>query len=407
MSTGAVADDSSSPSPNSRSSERSAGARCFGCGGGDLVPFYAVDDIPVHSVRLMDTRAAALDFPRRDLRLAQCGVCGFIQNTRFEPSLLDYAVEYEETQGFSPRFGGFLDELAARLIERHGLRGKTIVEIGCGKGEFLAALCERGGNRGIGIDPAYVPGRLDPPVAGRIEFLREVLSERHAQLLATADAVICRHTLEHIQDVRAFIGAIRAALADRPETLVVVEVPDVSRILAERAFWDIYYEHCSYFASGSLTRLFQAAGFDASDPYAVFDGQYLVIEARPGDAKPVVTPGPAVADFAVGVSQSIADWRRRLRGVAADGKRAVLWGGGSKAVAFLSTLGLGDEVAAVVDVNPHKQGKFLPGTGHEVVAPEALSQLLPDLVIAMNGIYRAEIQAELDRLAISTELIAV
>ena len=63
--------------------------------------------------------------------------------------------------------------------------------------------------------------------------------------------------------------------------------------------------------------------------------------------------------------------------MAQAGKTVALWGSGSKAVSYLTTLGVTDEVQAVVDINPHKHGKFLAGTGHEIVAPEALRQLRP------------------------------
>src|SRR6266436_5007430 len=80
-------------------------------------------------------------------------------------------------------------------------------------------------------------------------------------------------------------------------------------------------------------------------------------------------------------------WRERISSASNNGRRVVLWGGGSKGVSFLTTLGLTEEVAAVVDVNSFKQGKFMPGTGHPVIAPKALINQPADLVIVMNPIY--------------------
>ena len=84
-----------------------------------------------------------------------------------------------------------------------------------------------------------------------------------------------------------------------------------------------------------------------------------------------------------------------------------IWGSGSKAVSYLTTLGLRDEIAAVVDINPHKHGKFLAGTGHEIVGPEALVALRPDVVLVMNAIYVGEIGAELRRLGLEPEVEAL
>ena len=79
------------------------------------------------------------------------------------------------------------------------------------------------------------------------------------------------------------------------------------------------------------------------------------------------------------------------------GQRTVLWGSGSKAVAFLTTLGVHDEVEHVVDINPYRVGKFLPGTGQKIVAPAFLRDYRPDNVIIMNPIYRDEVERELAR----------
>jgi len=85
----------------------------------------------------------------------------------------------------------------------------------------------------------------------------------------------------------------------------------------------------------------------------------------------------------------------------------VIWGAGSKGVAFLSMLGVGDEVDYAVDVNPGKDGMFMPGTGHEIVSPNRLEQLRPDLVVVMNTAYADEIAAELRARGIETELLTV
>ncbi|MCZ7663017.1 MAG: class I SAM-dependent methyltransferase [Thermoleophilia bacterium] len=123
----------------------------------------------MHSCVLVDSREAALAFPQGDIRLELCGSCGFVQNSAFDPGLIDYFQEYEETQGYSATFEAFARGLAAALVARHDLRGKEILEIGCGKGEFLALLCELGGNRGLGSTlPTSLGGRVARPPIGSV-----------------------------------------------------------------------------------------------------------------------------------------------------------------------------------------------------------------------------------------------
>ena len=84
-----------------------------------------------------DSREEALAFPRGDIELGVCTGCGFICNPAFDPKRTEYSGRYEETQAFSPTFNKFHLALATELVERFELQGKTVVEIGCGKGEFL------------------------------------------------------------------------------------------------------------------------------------------------------------------------------------------------------------------------------------------------------------------------------
>jgi len=85
----------------------------------------------------------------------------------------------------------------------------------------------------------------------------------------------------------------------------------------------------------------------------------------------------------------------------------VLWGGGSKAVAFLTTLAVFQQIEYVVDINPYKHGTFLAGTGQEVVPPAFLREYQPAAVVAMNPVYRGEIEQILTTMGIAAELMAV
>ena len=390
------------------------GGECAACGERALEAVYELRGVPVHSCLMVPTREAALAFPTGDLSLCVCTRCAFLQNVAFDAGRLSYSPDYEETQSFSPHFRRFAERLCAEQIEKYDLRGKSALEIGCGKGEFLVELCEQGVGAGIGIDPGYRPERSTSPAAERIDFIRDLYSEAYAHL--RADYVCCRHTLEHIQPVREFVSMVRRTLDDQPDAVVMFELPAAERILEEPAFWDVYYEHCSYFTLGSLARLFRACDFDLLDLYKDYDDQYLIIEARPG-ARPGGARFPAEDDleatlagaraFRGRTGQKIEELRDQLEAARRAGQRVVLWGSGSKAVSYLTTLDVHEELSYVVDVNPHKHGKFLAGTGHEIVAPAFLEEYRPDLVVAMNPVYRDEIQAELDRMGCQAQLTAI
>jgi len=389
-------------------------AACPACGCPGLEAFHSQPSVPAHSCLLLGDVEEARRYPRGAIDLGLCTRCGFVTNTAFDARLTHYSTAYEETQGFSPRFRDFAEELAWRWIDRYDVRGRDILEIGCGKGEFLAMMCDLGGNRGIGIDPSFVPQRGTYPAADRLGFLQELYGPEHARL--PADVIICRHTLEHIGPVAAFLRLVRSAIGDRRDVAVLFEVPDVLRVLREGAFWDVYYEHCSYFTPGSLARLFRGSGFEVVDVRLDFDDQYIVLEALPA-------PGPtsprwpleddlaetiaAVARFTTTYRDSVEGWRRRLGEQAAGGGRTAIWGAGSKGVAYLNALGDGCGIDVAVDINPYKQGMYLAGTGTAVVAPRHLVGYRPDSVVVMNPTYTEEIRETLAGLGLEPELSAV
>ena len=116
----------------------------------------------------------------------------------------------------------------------------------------------------------------------------------------------------------------------------------------------------------------------------------------------------AVDHFETEFPVMIKDWRGRARAAATEaGDRRSSGAPARRASRILTTLGLEDEVGYAVDINPYKQGKFMAGTGQEVVAPEFLKQYQPGLVIAMNPVYTAEIARNLEELEVPAELKAV
>jgi hypothetical protein len=176
----------------------------------------------------------------------------------------------------------------------------------------------------------------------------------------------------------------------------------------------VYYEHCSYFSEGSLARLFERSGFRVLDLYKEYDDQYLILEAQPVAADIPAARWPAddmddlrrgAEHFASGFERTIGGWRTRLAALTGAGGRAVIWGAGSKGVAFL--VETGDHIAAAVDINPYKHGMHMAGTGHRIVAPVELQTIRPDLVVVMNPIYIEEITANLDSLGLQPEIVAV
>ncbi|HNS39057.1 MAG TPA: class I SAM-dependent methyltransferase [Promineifilum sp.] len=364
--------------------------------------------LPVHCNVLWPTREAAIEAPRGDIHLAYLAECGHTYNLAFDPSLMEYTQEYENSLHFSSRFQEYATALANGLVSKYGLHGKDIVEIGAGKGDFLIMLCQMGGNRGWGYDPSYVPE--EGYTAPNVTFVEDFYGEKYTH--QRADLIVCRHVLEHIEDPDAFIAQVRRAVGDQ-QSVVFFEVPNALWTLRHGGIWDIIYEHCSYFSPLSLAYLFRKHGFRVLAVNEVFGGQFLTIEAVPDDSAPAAPETTTELDMLTADARAFAEnyrakrdeWQVRLRALAAADKHGVVWGAGSKGVTFLNVMGTGEEIVAVVDINPRKQGKYVPGTGQPIISPDQVSELQPDFVIIMNANYRDEIGETLKTIGVDAEIL--
>jgi hypothetical protein len=168
-------------------------------------------------------------------------------------------------------------------------------------------------------------------------------------------------------------------------------------------FWEINYARCSYFSPGTLHRLLRAQGFTVDDVWSEFEGQYLMANAHaaaegttglpPGEnLETAADLADLVARFDHQCREKQAMWCDILRKLAGAGNRIAIWGAGSSAASFLTTLAVGDEVSYVVDVRPRRQGRHMPGSGHRIVAPDVMMAMRPHVVIVVNSALTFEIR---------------
>jgi SAM-dependent methyltransferase len=386
---------------------------CDACGSATLVEFAELGDIPVlcgvHWASADDAAAS----PVGRMTMGYCPNCAYVRNVAFDPELMVYDTTMDTNLHFSPAFQAFSAELVSHLSGRFSLKGKRVLDVGCGQGEFLRELCHVGGCTGVGYDAMYAgPVGADPSGA----TFHSGLAPRGAAL-ADFDVFTSRHWFEHLADPYEFLADLRAQVGDRP-VQGYIEVPDAVYDLAT-AGWEVIYPHVSYFDAYSLCRIVERAGWQVEATGTYFSGMFRYIEVSANVPLPAVSL-PSLASLPS--LPSLADRDRQLAAIDGFGprhhaerdrwrdtiaslERPVLWGAGSRGVQFLTFADRDRRLRAVVDLNPRKWGRYLPVTAHRVDPPATLTDLNPTAVIITNPAYKSEIAAQLADLGVTADLL--
>ncbi len=362
-------------------------------------PSLRVPDVVVDASLLPASPAEARAVPRGELALARCPTCGLIRNLAFDPDLVRYEPEYNASQWASPAFRRFAEDLARDLVDRYDLDGGRVLEVGCGRGELLAVLRSAGVAVAVGVDPSFPPEAAAELPDG-VSVLAEHFSPAHASL--GGDAVLCRQTLEHLEDPLTLVRTLRHGFPAGSRVLYV-DVPDAAAVFGGSSTWDLVYPHVNYFEQGTLVRLLVEGGFSVLSSGVTFGGQFAFAEAVPGSDAPSVPAGPGPADLAH-LGRRVRQERARMSELAEAGRRVALWGAGARGVTFLDLVDEPRAVGAVVDLNPAKQGRYLPGSGHRIREPAELLEFRPDVVLLPNPVYREEVAGMLSGLGVVAEL---
>lgn len=369
-------------------------SKCPICGGRALTECFTLQDLPVFVNVTAESREEALRAPVGQLSIVQCTHCGFVFNADFQPEQVAYAQGYHAERGDSAVYRSHTEHVAELVREAIAECRGTILEIGCGTGEFLRTLHRKGGRNlnFLGVDPS-----VQIHQEGGIKFDAQLFDEAYlSRVPPDLVLLISRHMIEHVVNplemLRLFVRAL-------PENGVLyLETPRLDWILEQGAFFDFGYEHCAYFTDSFMKRLLAAAGLQVIAMEKSYQGQYFSLCARrcaQGAAKGKEELGPVSREELLQAQQGFSRVRQAYlyeKNHIALTRDDCLWGCAQKGVVWLNLFDRQSRIC-VVDANPYKQGNFVLGTGHRILAPEELRYRPPKRIFVMNGIYMEEIKA--------------
>jgi SAM-dependent methyltransferase len=381
---------------------------CRSCGTKDLELVLALGEMPL-SDRLVDPSEDASAEPRVPLTVVFCPNCTLVQIAEtVRPDVL-FGDDYPYFSSYSDTLLDHSKRNVDALIDRYGLSaGDLVVEVASNDGYLLQFFAEAGIGV-LGIDPA--PGPAAVAVAQGVPTLVEFFAPDVANRLVTegvsADILIGNNVLAHVTDQNAFVEAMATLLA--PSGSIVMEVPYVRDLIEHTEFDTIYHEHHCYFSVQSLESLFARHGLHVNrvEHHAIHGGSLRFFASFDPEREPSVDEYLA-AETAAGMDtiDYYRDFATRVHGVKValnalidelrvGDARVAAYGAAAKGAIMLNYAGLDvAQIEYVVDRNPHKQGKLMPGVRVPIYDPSRIAADPPDYLLILPWNFKDEIMEQ-------------
>ena len=367
---------------------------------------------PIANAYLTDRhlREPEVFFP---LRVYVCDECLLVQVQDVQTREQIFADDYAYFSSYSSSWLAHCESYTEAVIDRFGLApGQRIVEIASNDG-YLLQFFHRRGFEVLGIEPAASVAEAAAlkgvPTVRRF-FGRELATELSASV--PADLMIGNNVLAHVPDLEDFISGIKLLLTD--SGILTMEFPHLLHLVTEAQFDTIYHEHFSYISFLVARDLFARNGlkiFDVEELPTHGGSLRVYVRHEENDALPETESVaeleereraagyaelPIYLSFAERVKQLKFDGLRVLLEAKREGASVAGYGAPAKGNTFLNYCGIGREfLDYTVDISPHKQGHFLPGTRIPIHPPERLAETKPDYILILPWNLRDEIMEQL------------
>lgn len=355
-------------------------SRCRICGGVFFAPLLHYEDMPKAAQFLPDEADLAHE-TGADLDVVQCSACGLVQ---LDNDPVPYYREVIRASAVSDEMRRFRLEQFASFVDRHRLRGRPVLEVGCGRGEYLSLVAQAGADAfGIEFSPESVEHCRSLGLAASVQYIENADTAVDG---APFDAFFILSFLEHLPDAVEVLAGIANNLTEGGVGLV--EVPNFDMILKNGLFSEFINDHLFYFDRETLCATLGRFGFEVLDCRPVWHDYILSAEVRKRRRL------------------DLSPFERKRRELKKEFRRffdrfpeksVVLWGAGHQAFAMLSLLDLSRHLRYVVDSAAFKQHRFTPATHLPIRPPAALRDDPPRAVLVMAGSYSDEIAKLLRR----------
>jgi SAM-dependent methyltransferase len=337
-------------------------------------PLLRYKNMPKAAQFFPDTRTLAKD-KGVDLGVYQCSGCGLVQ---LNNAPVSHYREVVRAAAFSKTMHYFRRKQFLMFIQKLLLKRKKVIEIGCGRGEYLEIIKQCGVDA-YGLE--YSSRSVKECIHKGLKVSKGFIGEADYKLKqAPFDAFFMLNYLEHLPDPNSTLRGIYNNLADGAVGLV--EVPNFDMILRNNLFSEFIGDHLLYFTSGTLSTALILNGFKLIDCNEIWHNYIISAIVK----KNVQLDLSNFVKHQARLKKEIGGYLRQFR----DSKVAI-WGAGHQALALISLMNIAGKIKYVVDSASFKQNKYTPATHIPIVSPSLLNSQPVEAVIVMAGGYSDEV----------------
>ncbi len=354
---------------------------CIACNYPITYPLYHMEDRPRVALGIPKTQEEALTAPRYPMRFNTCARCGHIFNIGFDYSVIPYTSDSNTMFNQGEGWRNYIEGLITSLDTDHQLTGNTFIEIGCGNGHFLQSIHSLIDNATcIGFEPG-----VDTEALGDAPFqvLQDYFTAERDLPKYTPDVLICRHVIEHLPNPLDFVTDI-AYWCNRHGIFpyFLAEVPRIDKAIAQNRIHDYQYEHVSNFTERSFRMLFERAGYEVLWHKPFYGDEVQTIWVKPIQDPAITAIHEETTRYKTAITHQLTQVQEVLDSLNKEGKSFAFWGGTGRGATFLNSFNINHETyPTVIDSDARKIGKFVPGTGQEIRAPEYLHDHPVDIIV--------------------------
>lgn len=310
-----------------------------------------------------------------NLEIYQCSGCGLVQ-LNSEP--VSYYRRVIRASSISSEMKDFRIKQFTNFLKKYSLIGKKVIEIGCGRGEYLS-LMKRCDADTYGLEDSSESVELCKK-NGLNVFKGFIQNDTVKVNNAPFDAFFMLNFLEHLPNPNLTLKGICNNLSDNAVGLV--EVPNFDMILRKNIFSEFITDHLYYFTKDTLKSTLTINGLELIKCSEIFHD--YIISAIVKKRKKLNIPH--FYKYQTKITKDIKEFLRRFKN-----KKVAIWGAGHQALAIIALINLTDKIRYVIDSAEFKQNKFTPATHISIVSPETLDSDPAEAIIVMTGGYSDEV----------------